>query len=285
MTRLEQDRPLSALGSRHTAEDAVAESREPSAESRLSRREAVRRVSALLGGVALVGGSTLIAACERERAPVAAGKSIGTFTPDDVAFLDEVAETILPQTSTPGAKAARTGAFMALMVTDSYDAREQRAFRDGIRALDAASVKANGAPFMKATPPQRLALLESLDREQKQVMDAREAARKARDAHKEAATAGAAAPDTTKPAEAKKSDAYLPDERKENAPGPDASAAPAVTAEPPAHFFRMMKELALLGYFTSEVGCTQAQRYVESPGRFDPCVPYTPGEKAWAAHA
>src|SRR6266480_2493613 len=43
--------------------------------------------------------------------------------------------------------------------------------------------------------------------------------------------------------------------------------------------------LALLGYFTSEPGATQAQRYVESPGRFDPCIPYTPGEKAWAPHA
>lgn len=257
----------------------------------ITRREAVRRVGALLGGVALAaGGSTLVAACEggsgsEERRAAAQAAGVGAFTPADVAFLDEVAETILPQTRTPGAKAARTGAFMALMVTDSYDPREQQAFRDGMRALDAASVRANGAPFMKATPPQRLALLESLDREQKQVMDAREAARTAREAHEEAA-AGTAAPDTAaKPAETKKSDAYLPDQRKENAPSPDASAAPAVTAEPPAHYFRMMKELALLGYFTSEVGCTQAQRYVESPGRFDPCVPYTPGEKAWAAHA
>jgi hypothetical protein len=47
----------------------------------------------------------------------------------------------------------------------------------------------------------------------------------------------------------------------------------------------MMKELALLGYFTSEIGCTKAMRYVESPGRFDPCAPYTPGETAWAPHA
>ena len=59
---------------------------------------------------------------------------------------------------------------------------------------------------------------------------------------------------------------------------------PAAPAEP-AHFFRMMKELALLGYFTSEIGCTQAMRYVETPGRFDPCVPYKTGEPAWAAHA
>ncbi|HEY9226721.1 MAG TPA: gluconate 2-dehydrogenase subunit 3 family protein [Gemmatimonadaceae bacterium] len=51
------------------------------------------------------------------------------------------------------------------------------------------------------------------------------------------------------------------------------------------HYFRMMKELALLGYFTSEIGCTKAMRYAESPGRFDPCTPYTPGEPAWASHA
>lgn len=50
----------------------------------------------------------------------------------------------------------------------------------------------------------------------------------------------------------------------------------------PAHYFRMMKELTLVGYFTSEVGATQALRYVESPGSYVSCVPYKKGEKAWA---
>ncbi|MEO5904318.1 MAG: gluconate 2-dehydrogenase subunit 3 family protein, partial [Gemmatimonadaceae bacterium] len=45
------------------------------------------------------------------------------------------------------------------------------------------------------------------------------------------------------------------------------------------------KELALLGYFTSEIGYTKAMRYVETPGRYEPCVAYKPGEKAWASHA
>jgi hypothetical protein len=53
----------------------------------------------------------------------------------------------------------------------------------------------------------------------------------------------------------------------------------------PPHYFRMMKELALLGYFTSEIGYTKAMRYVETPGRFDPCAPYAKGEPAWAPHA
>lgn len=49
----------------------------------------------------------------------------------------------------------------------------------------------------------------------------------------------------------------------------------------PSHYFKLMKDLTLLGYFTSEVGCTQALRYVESPGRFDGDVPYHPGDRAW----
>ncbi len=63
-----------------------------------------------------------------------------------------------------------------------------------------------------------------------------------------------------------------------------APAAPAAPDEP-AHYFRMMKELALLGYFTSEIGYTKAMRYRESPGRFDPCAPHAPGDKIWASHA
>ena len=239
----------------------------------IDRREAIRRVSVLLGGITLVGGNTLLAACGRERPP--ADTPIGEFTLEDIAFLDEVAETILPETGTPGAKAVRTGAFMALMVTDTYDADSQRVFREGMRQLDDGSRNANGVSFMAATPRQRLTLLEAFDREQKAYMDAREAAeRAARGLGEAGETSEDRAPET-----------FLPGQRQEAAPGPDAGAAAAVTEDEPAHFFRMMKELALLGYFTSEIGYTQAQRYVESPGRFDPCVPYEAGAKAWAPHA
>jgi glucoside 3-dehydrogenase (cytochrome c) hitch-hiker subunit len=203
----------------------------PEYEVTIDRREAIRRVSALLGGAALVGGSALWTGCRSDRAPAAAtAKGVGEFTPADIAFLDEVAETILPETKTPGAKAAKVGPFMALMVTDCYDKRDQKIFRKGMQQLDDASRKAGAASFVSATPEARLALLESLDREQKTYTDTKK-------------------------------------------------------KDEPAHSFRMMKELALLGYFTSEVGYTKAQRYVEAPGRFDPCVPYTAGEKSWAPHA
>lgn len=221
----------------------------------ITRREAILRVSALLGGVALVGGTSLLTGCRRQ------DNTDAPFTAEDIAFLDEVAETILPQTSTPGAKAAKTGAFMALIVTDSYGPRERKIFREGLRKIDEASRKAYEVSFVNATPQQRLAILEPIDRERKIHGDA------------------------LKLAERKKAEAFLTDEPREAASGADVGAATAITAEPAAHYFRMMRELALLGYFTSEIGCTQAQRYVESPGRFDPCVPYTPGEKSWASHA
>ncbi|MDQ6872993.1 MAG: gluconate 2-dehydrogenase subunit 3 family protein [Gemmatimonadota bacterium] len=217
----------------------------------ISRREAILRVTAILGGVALVGGTALLTGCRQENTDA-------PFTPDEIAFLDEIAETILPQTTTPGAKAAKTGAFMALIVTDSYSPEERKAFREGMHKLDKASDKAYGVSFVKATPQQRLTLLNVVDREQYDEGEARRAAA------------------------VKKAEAFLAEK---STPVGDVSAAPAITAKPATHYFRMMKELALLGYFTSEIGCTQAQRYAETPGRYDPCIPYTPGQKVWAAHA
>jgi hypothetical protein len=241
---------------------------EESAVALITRREAILRVSAILGGIALVGGSSLLTGC----------KDVGTntdapFTTDEIALLDEIADTILPPTSTPGAKAAQTGAFMALMVTDSYDAKDRKIFRDGLAELDRRSRDDNKAPFMSATPQQRLALLQKLDREQWNYSRSRENASRKAKGLKEL-------PPEDRPAEE-----HLTDQRKELAAGSDVGAATAITADAPAHYFRMMKELALLGYFTSEIGCTQAQRFAETPGRFDPCIPYTAGEKSWAPHA
>ena len=54
------------------------------------------------------------------------------------------------------------------------------------------------------------------------------------------------------------------------------------TVEQPNHYFRMVKELTLLGFFTSEVGATKALRYVAIPGRYDGNVPYKKGDRAWA---
>ena len=48
------------------------------------------------------------------------------------------------------------------------------------------------------------------------------------------------------------------------------------------HYFTTVRELAHGAYFSSQVGATQALRYVQTPGRFDGCVTLTPGQPAWA---
>ncbi len=48
------------------------------------------------------------------------------------------------------------------------------------------------------------------------------------------------------------------------------------------HYLKIMKELTVLGYFSSEIGATQALRFIEVPGSFNGSAPYKKGDRAWA---
>lgn len=190
----------------------------------MNRREAISRVSLLLGGT-ILGVEAFLAGCRQP------DKNIGgagiNFSNDDVAFLDEVAETILPATDTPGAKDAKVGDFMTRIVRDCYTEKDQKVFVDGMQKLNEASKKKNGHSFLDASAQERHDLLVDLDKEQKQYTD----------------------------------------KKKE---------------DDPPHYFRLMKELTLWGYFTSEPGATKALRYVAVPGKYQGCIDYKKGDKAWA---
>ena len=47
-------------------------------------------------------------------------------------------------------------------------------------------------------------------------------------------------------------------------------------------FFLLARDLTILGYFSSEIGCTSAREYLPIPGKYDGNVEYKPGQKAWA---
>ena len=185
----------------------------------MNRREALSRVAIIMGGTVL-GAEAFLSGCKTNTKGI-------TLSQDDIAFLDEVAETIIPTTTSPGAKAAKVGDFMKVMVNDCYEEKDQTIFVDGIKKLDEASKKLNSKTFMESTPEQRKTLLESLDKEAKEYQK------------------------TAKP-------------------------------EDPKHYFTMMKQLTLSGYFTSEIGATKALRYVAVPGKFVGSYPYKKGDKAWA---
>ena len=191
----------------------------------MNRRDAIARVSLLLGGT-ILGAEVFLSGCHNAPEKTIGGVGVN-FANDDIAYLDEISETILPATNTPGAKEAKVGEFMARIVKDCYTEKDQKIFLDGMQALNEASKKKSGKSYMESTPEQRHDLLVDLDKEQKAYMDKKQ-------------------------------------------------------KDEPAHYFRMMKELTLWGYFTSEPGATKALRYVAVPGKWEGCVDYKKGDKAWA---
>jgi Gluconate 2-dehydrogenase subunit 3 len=164
------------------------------------------------------------------------------FSADEIALLDEIGETIIPATTVPGAKAVGIGSFIAMMVTDCYHPNEQAAFREGLHGIPAAYEAKYGEKFLTGSPANRTAFLNELDQEQRAY--------------------------SAKQRERKK---FI----RENAAAQESSES---TGEIP-HYFRMMKELTVLGYFTSEIGSIEVLGWVEVPGRFDGNVPYAKGDK------
>ena len=185
----------------------------------MERRELLKMVALATGGI-VIGGELFLAGCKSKDVEVA-----GTaFSADNIAFLDEVAETIIPKTTTAGAKEAEVGKFMTVMVNDCYEEADQKTFHEGMKKLDEACNKMHGHSFMKAEPAHRKELLTSLDKEAKE---------------------------------------YMKSKKKED----------------PNHYFLMMKQLTLMGYFTSKPGLEQNFNYKQVPGKYDGAVPYKKGDK------
>jgi len=62
----------------------------------------------------------------------------------------------------------------------------------------------------------------------------------------------------------------------------DAAKLEGKKAEPEPGFFQMMKELTVVGYFSSEIGATQALNYVHVPGSYNGCTDLQANQKTWA---
>lgn len=192
----------------------------------MERRELLKMIAAATGA-AMIG----VPAFVYGQAPAAGAKNV--FSADDVAKLDEIADTILPRTKTPGAKDAGTGLFMATFVSDCYTPEYQALFRAGLADID----KRAGGRFVALSAQARTDLLRVLDGEA------------GRRVNSMAMATGDANPNAVKP-----------------------------------HYFTMIKQLALFGFFTSKAGATETLRYVAVPGRYDGDVAYAPGTPAWATN-
>jgi hypothetical protein len=212
----------------------------------MDRREALQRVALIMGG-AVIGAEAFLSGCKTTPAKE------GLFSVGDVALLDEVGDTILPTTSSPGAKAAQIGEFMKTMVTDCYTEDDQKIFTDGITKLQDAAKKKYSKSFMDLTPEQRTEFLIELDKEAKE----------------KSKEIGARA-------------AKLTDEQRHQIALDKNFGSFKRDPQDDPHYFTMIKQLTLTGYFTSKPGATQALRYIAVPGKYEGCIPYNKGDKAWA---
>jgi hypothetical protein len=181
----------------------------------MERREAIKWVASLFGGT-LIGAEAFLAGCTTD-------SEITFFSSEEMNLLDEIGETILPETSkSPGAKAAKIADFMQKIVRDCYSAEEQGIFKSGLIEVEEKADQQFNNSFLKLSGSQRLDILNGFEEEAK--------------------------------------------EKKEN---------------DPSHFFTMLKQLTIWGFFTSEVGATKALRYDPIPGSYEGCLDLKPGQPAW----
>jgi glucoside 3-dehydrogenase (cytochrome c) hitch-hiker subunit len=230
----------------------------------ITRREALQRAAMLLGGTLAAPTILGVLAGCGDRAEKAAAWTPRTLTPQQRDMVVSIAETIIPETNTPGARAARVDEFVDAMLTDHYPVADKERFLTGLARVDARAQRAHGKSFTQLEPAQQTAIVGELDRL------AFTAPRR-----EQAGPGGAEAAPRVRQGEVAAG----------RGAGPEPATAVTAGADEedtgPKSFFRMMKELAVVGYYTSQVGATRELR-VTPWGRYRD-IPYTPGTPSWSA--
>jgi gluconate 2-dehydrogenase gamma chain len=229
----------------------------------ITRREALRRTALLLGGA--VSAPTLagvLAGCGRD-AGSGGATGLKLLTPWQHAMVATIAEHIIPETDTPGAGAAEVDRFIDEMLAVHYSAAEQELFLAGLAGVDTRAQCGGGGGFLKCTVREQRAVLTAIDRE--------------------TFVAHPVGPDVDAAQDARGGGIA-------GEPPPLGSTGEVrwihgevgTPERPEVPFFRTMKELTIVGYYTSEVGATVELRHEAVPGRYQGCVPFTEIGRAWA---
>jgi hypothetical protein len=124
----------------------------------MERRDALHQMSLMLGGIVLSPSLTKFVNGYMPQAKPA-HLSIFGGAAEAIALITELADTIIPTTTTPGAKEAGSAKTIALVVDDCYNPKEQQRFMEGLAAIEALSKDINQKGFVQSTPEERIAVL------------------------------------------------------------------------------------------------------------------------------
>jgi len=124
-----------------------------------------RRVLHVLGTGTLAGASLagatpaqLVALASRAR-----GRTPSVLSPAQAALVAELGEIIIPETDTPGARAAEVERFTDLMLAEQVDEPARAEFLAFLERLEAECARRFGRPFLGAAPGERFALAAERD--------------------------------------------------------------------------------------------------------------------------
>ncbi len=96
---------------------------------------------------------------------IAKSAGLKTLNPHQDATVTTIAELIIPQTETPGAKAVKVNEFIDLILTEWYDEATTARFLKGLSDVDSRSQKLFGKKFVACPAGQQNQLLKVLDEE------------------------------------------------------------------------------------------------------------------------
>jgi hypothetical protein len=234
----------------------------------ITRREALARTALLLGGA--LATSTIAGAQSTEWMVDSPLWRSRTLTPPQSELVATLAEHIIPATDTPGARAAGVQRFVDSILTDYYAADERKRFLGGLASVDARAQKAHGKPFLETTKQQQVALLRTMDDESyppKRVLQKAEPLSSERQKMQDSLARSSSTSVTISDPTRASADA-----------GGDAATKREIEN---GWFFRRMKELTLLGYYTSEAGAMKELK-VNPMGFYRGDIPYRSIGHSWA---
>lgn len=123
----------------------------------MDRRTILKQLGMMLGGVVTLPASVLAAAFS----PAIPSKNIPPNSRETL--VAALAEQLIPETHTPGAKAAGVPAMMLKVLEDCYPKTERARFLQGLEDLEAQAKTAYNKPFTEASEAEQVELMRKLD--------------------------------------------------------------------------------------------------------------------------
>lgn len=121
----------------------------------------LNRRALLLGAVFLVGGAAALSRFVRSSAAGAGADAV--FSLDQFALLEQVTDTLMPATDTPGALAAGVPEFMRQMLAEWGSKQTHAAMLSVLDRIEKQAWQRFGAGFLELSAERRLELLQSID--------------------------------------------------------------------------------------------------------------------------